>query len=261
MLTIIVPCYNEYNRLDIVLYERFITCNIGVQLLFVNDGSADNTSALLHELANKFPGRIFVLDLHRNVGKAEAIRMGCKHILDHFPEGYIGYIDADLSVPLDELMRIYHIMIEQHLLVIFASRVALFGADIQRTPHRHYLGRVFSTCASIILNTVIYDTQCGGKLFSHDIAQKIFQRPFVSRWFFDVEIIARLNQLYTHDGLLKILREIPLNTWIHRRQSKVRFKDFFLCPYYLIRIKLKYRLKTYSTNVSNEKKLSDRVPV
>jgi len=248
MLSIIIPCYNECDRLDMPAFEQFLTGQIGVALCFVNDGSTDDTAKKLHALAGQFADKVSVLDLTQNGGKAEAIRAGCLYALTHLRPDCIAYLDADLSVPLPELMRIYQVMAEQQLLIIFGARVALFGYQIQRRSHRHYLGRLFATVASMVLNTVIYDTQCGAKIFTREVARKVFEKPFVSRWFFDVEIIARLNQLYGADILVKILREIPLNIWIHKEQSKIKIKDFFLCPYYLFRIKRKYRIKTPSRN-------------
>lgn len=254
MLSIIVPCYNEYNRLDLSVFEKFITtqqCG-DVALIFVDDGSTDDTLHKLTNFAQKHTGNVAIVNLKNNVGKAEAVRTGFMHVLLHFPFSHIGYIDADLSVTPDELLRIYHLMTAQHLSIAFGSRVALFGSNIQRKPHRHYLGRVFSTFVSVLLNIVVYDTQCGAKIFSHSIAEKVFEKPFVSRWFFDVEIIARLHQMYSRNYLRQHCKEVPLNSWIHKKESKVKLTDFFLCPYYLIRIKMKYKAKLYDNHFKNE---------
>jgi hypothetical protein len=86
---------------------------------------------------------------------------------------------------------------------------------------RHYLGRVFATAASLVLNLGVYDTQCGAKLFRCTPAlEAALAAPFASRWAFDVELLSRL----THGPVALPARRIheePLRTWCDISRSKL----------------------------------------
>ena len=74
--TVIVPCYNEGARLRSDQFHHFLEEHPEIRILFVNDGSKDQTLAVLGEARRGFEDRIEILDKQRNFGKAEAIRCG-----------------------------------------------------------------------------------------------------------------------------------------------------------------------------------------
>lgn len=222
---IVVPCYNEAKRLDRSAFTRFVDGSTGVRLLFVDDGSTDGTPHMLNGLCAARPDRIEWLRLSANRGKAEAVRVGMLSAIDR-GAGYAGYWDADLSTPLDVVGRFMQILDDTPWLeLVMGSRVQLLGRRIERRPLRHYLGRVFATAASLTLGLKVYDTQCGAKLFrvTPGVA-KLFVQPFVSRWTFDVEIIARMVRQRSGKRLApaeEVIRECPLMEWRDVSGSKL----------------------------------------
>ena len=221
-IAIVVPCFNEEQRLNASAFQAYGDADF----YFVNDGSTDGTLRLLQSLAASDPKRLHVLDLPKNSGKAEAVRNG---IVAALPRAeYVGFWDADLATPLSELPRFVEILDDRNeVQMVFGSRVRLLGRDIDRHASRHYFGRVGATLISATLGLAVYDTQCGAKLFrSSDVLRQIFSRPFLSRWLFDVEIIARLIQVIGHNAAADSVHELPLFVWHDVQGSKVRSRDY-----------------------------------
>ena len=104
----------------------------------------------------------------------------------------MGYWDADLATPLSTIPEfIGKFQSNRALVAVCGSKILRLGASIHRSVFRHYFGRVFATVACNILNILVYDTQCGAKLFRTEHAELIFSEHFISRWFIDVELFAR----------------------------------------------------------------------
>ncbi len=243
-ICLVVPCYNEAHRLDIKSFREFVARKNNVRLLFVDDGSRDNTLAVLEQLRKSCPDRIDVLALKQNSGKAEAVRRGILHALDALPLRAVGFWDADLATPLTTVDSFSEILDGYpEIEMVLGARVKLLGRHVERRLIRHYLGRVFATAASTVLKLPIYDTQCGAKLFRvRAETRPIFEPPFLSRWVFDVEIIARYLILFRNENrnAESAIYEYPLETWVDVAGSKVHPPDFFVAFGDVLRIYYRY---------------------
>jgi dolichyl-phosphate beta-glucosyltransferase len=244
--TIVVPCYNEGARLRMDQFRDFLEAPENIRLLFVNDGSRDNTLDVLREIEEQYPSCVRVLDQDRNRGKAEAVRSGMLRAIAQADSVYTGFWDADLATPLDDIAKMRRLLAERtEIDMVFGARVRLLGRSIERHTARHYLGRCFATCVSLMLGLPIYDTQCGAKIFriTPDL-EKVLSTPFDSRWIFDVEIIARFLQLHKDDPryAYHAIYEYPLEKWEDVAGSKVHSSDFFKALFDLMRIRSRYSL-------------------
>ena len=243
-IAVVVPCYNEAARLDVRQFQEYLAQDQRVCLIFVDDGSRDNTFEVLQRLAADGNGQAEVIRAGQNRGKAEAVRLGVNHAMLDKQIQVIGYWDADLATPLDAIDQFLAVLEERPSVeMVFGSRVKLLGRHVERLAARHYLGRVFATAVSIMLKLAIYDTQCGAKLFRvSPNTRDVFAAPFLSKWIFDVEILARYLNLYGRDTkqLENAIFEFPLHKWTDIAGSKVRPHHFTQAALDLMRIRARY---------------------
>lgn len=209
---LVIPCFNEANRLDKTQFKSAEE----LSFLFVNDGSTDETFKILQNFEKEGHA---ILNLEKNLGKAGAVRAGMLEASIKFPDAtWIGFWDADLATPLSqvEYMLGYLKLESKEYDAIFGSRVLRLGSHIERLALRHMMGRIFVTYSSLVLGSHAYDSQCGAKIFKATKIDEIFEKPFISKWFFDMEIIQRM--------LLRNLPilECPLQAWRDVAGSKVR---------------------------------------
>jgi dolichyl-phosphate beta-glucosyltransferase len=228
--TIVVPCYNEANRLDLDAFRSFVRRNGNVKFLLVNDGSRDRTQSILEQLAYSYPLQFSVLNLVENSGKAEAVRRGMIEAMTGEPE-FVGYWDADLATPLEAIPAFVAVLQRyQKISLVMGVRLPLLGHDIRRRPLRRWLGRMFSRVTALVVGLRTQDTQCGAKLFrATPEVQTMFSQPFDSRWIFDVELLARLICLRRETiefPAATCIFELPLDAWEDVKGSKLKRGDF-----------------------------------
>jgi glycosyltransferase involved in cell wall biosynthesis len=231
---VVIPCYNEAERLDVEAIVALI--EVGIHVLLVNDGSTDGTWSTLLEIKTAHPQSVTTIGLMQNVGKAESVRRGLLAALDKGATD-VGYLDADFATSAAEYLRLRAALLgtKGHE-VVLGSRWMHMGADIQRTFLRHLVGRVFATLASNILGMGVYDTQCGAKVLrrSHWLSAAL-AAPFISRWAFDVELLGRLH--FMPDGMpVERIVEVPLGAWAERTGSRIGYRDALKLPLDLWRI-------------------------
>ncbi len=198
-------------------------------MVFVDDGSRDETLRVLESLRAEVGAVAVVLPKQPNGGKAEAVRYGMNYAIAELGAEVTGFWDADLATPLGAVADLLaKLEADARVQMVFGARVKLLGRRIERRATRHYLGRVFATVASNVLRLPVYDTQCGAKLFRvTDDFRAVLRDPFLSRWIFDVEMIARFIQRRGVEWVHDSIYEFPLHQWEDVAGSKVKSGDFF----------------------------------
>jgi dolichyl-phosphate beta-glucosyltransferase len=213
-VTVVVPAYNESSRITSTLDRlRRDAPRLGIlEVIVVDDGSSDDTAALVEAQAAKPDSRIRLLKLPRNQGKGAAVRTGVAEATGD----YVIFLDADLSAPPNAIPRAVE-AIEAGADIVIGTRVVVDGADARKTqPRRRQLsGRVFALLQRTIVGLPYADTQCPFKLFRRDAAARLFPAAETSGWAFDVELLARARAL----GLT--ITELPVD-WHHITGSHVK---------------------------------------
>lgn len=237
---LVVPLFNEFSRGSFGYLEQLVKIE-RIDFILVNDGSTDGTANELLRFSNL--KNVQIVNLRKNLGKSAAIQAGLSTALANKKYKFLGYLDGDSAFSLTEVKRITDLaelkFIENEFSVLCSSRVDLAGHDIQRSTHRHLLGRIIRTIVGIRHSNLPYDTQSGFKIFlnTESLASAI-NKPFETKWFIDIEIILRLRLI---DSSLKIWEE-PLLEWEDIGKSSISWKSSGTILYDLTRI-LKARNK------------------
>ena len=237
-ILLVIPFYNEANRISVVEYTDAFKNHPHIDFLLTDDGSTDKTSEILNGFESDFDN-VQTLICKDNLGKAEAIRQGVLHAGNVYD--FIGYIDADLATPVSEFENLaFFAEDNRHYNFIMGCRVKKIGSTIIRYSYRHYIGRIFATIISkIILKAAFYDTQCGAKIIEYNLAKELFNRPFLTKWFFDVELLLRYRK--KNRDFQQHVYEYSLNKWIEKGDSKITIGDMFKFPFQLILIFFSYK--------------------
>ena len=186
-LSVIIPAYNEEQRLGPTLdklTEYFARVDYAVEVLVVNDGSADRTAEIANARAGG-PLHLRVLAYGGNRGKGYAVRHGMLQAAGQYRLFY----DADGSTPIDQVEKFWP-HFAAGAAVCLGSR-ALPGADVvvAQPWHRRLMGRVFNGMVRALTVSGFQDTQCGFKAFAAPAADLIFRRQQLTGFGFDVELL------------------------------------------------------------------------
>ncbi len=212
-LSVVVPAYNEENRLGdtlpvMIAYLREHYPSF--ELIIVDDGSTDRTPAIVREFSQQCP-EVRLISYQPNKGKGHAVRTG---ILQSRGE-WVLFSDADLATPMEELPNLASRLREGYDIAI-ASR-AIRGAHlvIRQPWYREFAGRTFNLMVQLLAVPGIHDTQCGFKLFRQEAAREVFSRCEENGFSFDIEVLHVALRLGYR------VAEVPVH-WMHREGSKVR---------------------------------------
>ncbi len=239
---VVIPCYNEEDRLLSKSFIDFVNANSGYHLCFVNDGSTDNTLDVLNAIRKGRENYISVYDCVVNGGKAEAVRRGMLYLSKKTELDYIGFLDADLSTDFQDFELLVQTIEESDFKIVSGSRISRMGANITKESARALISKTINLMIRTILSMDFKDTQCGAKIFRRDSVQQLFSDAFITRWLFDVEIFMRLKNEVGVEKANQLICERPLNRWIHADGSKLSFKDSLKIGFQLMNIAWNYSI-------------------
>jgi dolichol-phosphate mannosyltransferase len=145
-LSIIIPIYNEEGNINL-LYERVSKVASGItddyELLFINDGSRDQSLPMLISLAQKDP-RVRYINFSRNFGHQIAVTAG----IDHCTGEAVAIIDADLQDPPELIVDLYNKMKEGYQ-VVYARRRSRSGESFMKKFTAKMFYRILAKITSI----------------------------------------------------------------------------------------------------------------
>jgi glycosyltransferase involved in cell wall biosynthesis len=214
-LSIIIPAFNEESRIPRALERiRSYLSSRGptedkVEILIVDDGSADGTAHIVEQWSRELPG-VRLISNAQNRGKGFSVRHGMLEA-----RGRIAlFTDADLSAPIDEADRLLA-AIESGADVAIGSR-ALDRSLIfvHQSRLRELAGIIFNGFVRALTGLPFADTQCGFKAFRCEPCRIIFEQQRIERFGFDPEILF----LAKRHGLRAV--EVPVR-WAHDPATKV----------------------------------------
>ncbi|MBA4686395.1 MAG: glycosyltransferase family 2 protein [Candidatus Galacturonibacter soehngenii] len=181
LLTVIVPCYNEeqvlemfYSKInEIFLQMRKKYVKLEFQLLFINDGSKDNTLNIIRRLA-EIDEQVDYISFSRNFGKEAAMYAG----LQNASGDYVAVMDADLQDPPEFLIDMYQELIDGSADCVAAKRETRKGEPVIRS----FFARMFYRFINNISKTEIVDGARDFRLMTRQMVDAILEMSEYNRF-------------------------------------------------------------------------------
>jgi len=213
-LSIVIPAYNESARIDGTL-SRVMWCveerGWDAEVLVVDDGSTDNTPAIVQKWMRRYP-RLDMVRNPGNRGKGYSVRNGLLQAAGEI----VMFTDADLSSPIEEAELLMAALEDGADVAIGSRWLDRQKQTIHQPLYRRFFGRCFNKVTRWVMGLPFKDTQCGFKAFKRDAAQTIFRLQTIERWGFDPEILFIARKLKC-----KVV-EVPV-TWGHDARSRMSY--------------------------------------
>ena len=189
--SVIVPAFNEAQRLPLslpLLIDAVRSLAGRSEIVLVDDGSTDETSAVATRLLADFPD-VTIVRLPWNCGKGAAVRRGVSAARGEI----IAFLDADLSSDISHLAELLALL--DNADIALGSR-AVAGAIVRgRTTARQVGSNAYRFLAQALTAGTIADTQCGFKAFRAPVAKLLFSMTSATGFGFDVEILTLATAL------------------------------------------------------------------
>jgi glycosyltransferase involved in cell wall biosynthesis/tetratricopeptide (TPR) repeat protein len=241
LLSLVIPCYNESPRVDIMLHglaEFNEKWQGDYEVIIVDDGSKDDTVSKVEAALNAkyadLKDKVRIEKMTVNGGKGSALKRGVA-----LAQGdYILTLDADMSTRPVELINWQRR--EKQLFSGNDSETIYIGSrkheegKVEALQSRRLIGGVFNGIVQVVTSLQLKDTQCGFKLYPGEAGRFLFGNMRSTGWQHDVELLYQANLNDIH------IKEMPIN-WVNQPESKVNvisdsFKMFWGVIFIALRI-------------------------
>src|SRR5262249_237457 len=188
-LSIVIPAYNEEDRIGWTLTETFNYLdrqNYASEVIVVNDGSTDHTAETVRRFESRARGRLRLIENAGNRGKGYSVRNGMLQAAGEIAL----FFDADLATPTSEIIKVVEPIAKDNYDVVFGSRAidrSLIGTH--QSSFRENIGRIGNLIQFVLTGLRFKDTQCGFKAFRREAARSVFKLQRIDGFGFDPEIL------------------------------------------------------------------------
>ena len=216
-LSIIIPAYNEAERLPLTLVDmdkRLNGVKYSYEILVVNDGSIDNTGEIVKKMAPAIKN-LKLIDNRVNQGKGGVVKQGMLLAKGE----YRLFTDADNSTSIDHFEKMIPFLKNDFDVVVGSRAVKGSKLEPPQPFYKQLLGKLSNIIIQIVNVPGIWDTQCGFKAFGEKAAEKIFNVSKINGWGFDIEALA----LARHFGYRT--KEMPVH-WVNDIRSHVKLSAY-----------------------------------
>ena len=153
-LSLIIPCYNEQDNVipffkeTVSAFQEMPKAITSFEMIFVNDGSSDNTSKNLKELYKSYSSVVSVVEFSRNFGKEAAMLAGLRHAKGDF----VTIIDADLQQRPEIVVKMVKHLLENE----DCDMVAAFQEERIEGKFMSFMKKGFYKCLKDFLSFVLH---------------------------------------------------------------------------------------------------------
>ena len=237
-LSIVIPAYNEEKRLGRTLarIRDYFASHApdAIEIVIVDDGSADATARVAQEWAREMPA-VRLVSNGENRGKGYSVRNGMLAA-----RGRVAlFTDADLSSPIEESEKLLDALAAGNDIAIGSRALDRSLISVHQSRVRELAGMIFNGFVRILTGLRFHDTQCGFKAFVRERCRIIFEQQRIERFGFDPEILF----LARRHGLRAA--EVPVR-WAHDPATKIHMlRDSLLMFSDLLRIRWNWLLGRY----------------
>lgn len=181
LLSVIVPCYNEEQVIDI-FYKRIneiftemshLYKELKFELMFVNDGSKDKTLDKI-KMLSETDGQVSFISFSRNFGKEAAMYAGLQNAIGDF----IAVMDVDLQDPPEFLIEMYKYIINENVDCVAAKRETRQGEPLIRS----FFAKLFYKGINKISGTEIVDGARDFRLMTRQMVDAILEMSEYNRF-------------------------------------------------------------------------------